>query len=326
MDDSSGILMAIEERPTTIHAENAFAPQGPWSFLRKSFSFANRWTWILILGWELLALGTATFWARHLQNHTAISHGWSALPNHWGEQLSAQDIAELIMHGELRSPLGASASLMLLLGLVLLLWSGWRMQAEQVGLRARFGAWFGGLFDALLIGLLPLLIAASLLSWPIRSASDWGIPLLSWMNGILMPLFGLAMVSALNVQWWLCRLNRLDRREGYLRHLTQSFLRLWRHPVQWFLICFGGAVLRLTLQALVLLLAWRLGGESSGRVALFIGLQALSTAINAWILGWLLRATALYWRHDQDVRSAVQALKNPTIPSLQEEIPLEVQG
>jgi hypothetical protein len=75
----------------------------------------------------------------------------------------------------------------------------------------------------------------------------------------------------------------------------------------------GGAALRSLLPFLVLLLAWRLGGGTTFRVWLFLLLQLFVTAINGWLMGWLLRAAALYWNHDAAVREVRAALKE--IPS-----------
>jgi hypothetical protein len=81
--------------------------------------------------------------------------------------------------------------------------------------------------------------------------------------------------------------------------------------VQWSLLALGGAVLRSLLPFLVLLLAWRMGGGTPFRVWLFLLLQLLVTALNGWLLGWLLRATARFWSHDAIVRDARFALKEP---------------
>jgi hypothetical protein len=117
-------------------------------------------------------------------------------------------------------------------------------------------------------------------------------------------------VAVLNLQWWICRLGRaagLSR--GYRAHLADSFLGLWNHPIQWGLLTVGGVALRTLLSFLVLLLAWRLGGGTTFRVWLFLLLQLLVTAMNGWLMGWLLRVTARFWRHDATVRSELVTLK-----------------
>ena len=86
-------------------------------------------------------------------------------------------------------------------------------------------------------------------------------------------------------------------------------MRLWSHPIQWGLISLGGAALRALLPFLVILLAWRLGGGTTFRVWLFLLLQLLVTAINGWLMGWLLRTAALFWNHDVVVRAARKTLK-----------------
>lgn len=71
----------------------------------------------------------------------------------------------------------------------------------------------------------------------------------------------------------------------------------------------GALLLRLALHAAVIELAWRMGGGSVGRVWLFVLLEAVATLIGAWTIAWLLRVTALFWRHDQAVRKAIAELE-----------------
>ena len=87
-------------------------------------------------------------------------------------------------------------------------------------------------------------------------------------------------------------------------------MQLWSHPIQWGLVSIGGAALRSLLPFLVLLLAWRMGGGTTFRVWLFLLLQLAVTALNAWLMGWLLRTVALFWNHDAEVREARMALKD----------------
>jgi hypothetical protein len=67
----------------------------------------------------------------------------------------------------------------------------------------------------------------------------------------------------------------------------------------------------------VLLLAWRIGGGTTFRVWLFLLLQLLATAVNGWLMGWLLRTMAIFWHQAAIVREARAALK---------EIPSEAQA
>jgi hypothetical protein len=53
-----------------------------------------------------------------------------------------------------------------------------------------------------------------------------------------------------------------------------------------------------------------MGGGTSYRVWLFLVLQLLVTAVNGWLLGWLLRVAALFWRHDALVRETRAALED----------------
>ena len=116
-----------EERPTTIHAEDALAPRPPWSFLIPALPGGfTRWGWGLMAGWGLVLLGPTLGWAGHLRR----AAGWSGLPRHWGERISARDVWELWENGGLQHGLTNSPTVHLMgLGLVIVLWCGWRMQA-----------------------------------------------------------------------------------------------------------------------------------------------------------------------------------------------------
>ena len=299
--------MELPERPTTIHTQEDLAPKGPWSFLKEALAGGfTRWGWGLMAGWWIIASLTSFFWARHLQRHTA----WSPLPQHWGERLSTRDLWELWENAGLKhEPIGVFSALVFFTGLLLVLWCGWRMQVERVGLRPRLGPWCMGLLDTALIGLIPLALVWGLLRFTLDFLGNLGIEGLAWMAFWGKPLLGFAFASALNLQWWLCRLNRLGAPwPAYAEHLRVSFLRLWNHPVQWSLLLVSGAALRGGLQGLVLLAAWRMGGSSTSRLLFFGLLQLLVTGINAWLLGYLLRITALFWKQDQRVCEARAAL------------------
>ena len=184
------------------------------------------------------------------------------------------------------------------------------MQAESGGLKARLGPWLLGALDTVLIGFLPLGLAAWLGDWVLARAGGSGLEGLGWLAFFGRPLVWMALIASLNLQWWFCRLGRaagLSR--GYRAHLGDCFMGLWSHPVQWGLVSLGGAMLRALLPFLLLLLAWRMGGATTFRVWLFLLLQLLVTAINGWLMGWLLRAAAHYWSHGTVVRDARLALK-----------------
>ncbi len=196
------------------------------------------------------------------------------------------------------------------LGLVVVLWCGWRMQAETAGTRPRLGPWLLGGLDTLLIGVVPLGSVAWLLDLGLARAGATGIDALGWAAFFGRPLLWMTLVATLNIQWWLCRLGRsagLER--GYRTHLAVSFMGLWSHPIQWGLLSAGGATLRALPPFLVLLLAWRLGGGTTFRVWLFLILQLLVTAANGWIMGWMLRLAARFWAHDVRVQDARVTLK-----------------
>jgi len=301
--------MEFDDRPMTIHTEEDLAPRGPWTFLVPSVPGGfSRWGWGLMGGWLLVLLGPALGWAGHLRR----AAGWSALPSHWGEQITARDIWELVENGGLKHRLTNSPTVHLFgLGLVLVLWCGWRMQAEGAGLKARLAPWLLGALDTLLIGLLPLGLVTWLADWILAKVGGLGLDALGWTAFFGRPLLWMGFVAALNLQWWFCRLGRAaGPARGYRRHLGDAFMQLWSHPVQWGLLSLGGAALRTLLPFLVLLVAWRTGGGTAGRVWLFLLLQLAVTALNGWLMGWLLRLAARYWNHDAEVRDARAALED----------------
>lgn len=298
-----------DERPSTILAEDPLTPRGPWRFLTPALPGGfTRWGWGLMTGWLLVLLGPALGWAGHLRR----AAGWSALPSHWGERISARDLWEMWENGGIQHRLANSPTVHLFgLGLVIVLWCGWRMQAETAGQKARLGPWLLGALDTVLIGFLPLGLAAWLADTALAWAGGLGIDGLGWIAFFVRPLGWMALVAALNLQWWFCRLGRAAKpSRGYGAHLGDSFLRLWGHPTQWGAVALGGAALRALLPFLVLLLAWRLGGATPFRVWLFLALQLLATLLNGWVMGWLLRAAALFWTHDAAVRDARAAVKD----------------
>jgi len=295
--------------PSSPVAGDDLTPRGPWSFMgaacRGGFSPPGLQ---LLGGWLAFSLLTNLFWALHLRNLI----GWSALPNYWGEILTARDLWELTANGGLNPhwvgpwvPLAAGSAL------VWFLWAGWRHQAEVIGLPARFGAWLGGALDTLAIGALPLGLLAGLLAFGLAGLGGTGIQGLGWLNWVGGSLVRLAFFSALFLQWWLCRLGRACPSGGFRlgRHLGLSFRRFWLHPVQWFALVLAGVALRTGLTLAVLGLAWRWGGGTVPKVFVFLALQLLVVLVNAWLIGWFLRLTALFLRHDVAVRAAIEQLK-----------------
>ena len=281
------------------------APLGPWSFMAAAVPGGfSRWGWQLLGAWLAFSLLTSSLWAVHLGGLT----GWSSLPNYWGELLTARDLWELLENAGLRShwsgpwvPLAAAAAL------AWSLWAGWRLQAAIAGQPARLGPWLWGAVDTLVIGALPLTLLAGLLLWALAALGATGIPGLGWLNWVGGALVRLAWGSALFLQWWLCRLGRAGRTgrwsPGRLRaHLGLSLIRLWRHPLQWFTLVLAGAALRAGLSLLVLALAWRWGGGTILKVGGFLALQLGVVCLNAWLIGWFLRLSALFLDHDARVR------------------------
>ncbi len=299
--------MDHEAPPATIQLSEDQTPRGPWTFLRPALSGGfSPWGWGLLGGWALAMAGPAFSWGLLLQK----TAGQSALPSHWGEGITARDIWELWVNGGLRHhPVNSLTVHTLGLGLIIVLWCGWRMQAETASLPAKLGPWLLGALDTLLVGLLPLVAVA----WCLSSVLGWighsGLQALGWASFVGHPLVVMAAVSAFNLQWWLLRMGRTTRvpgatRRTYGRHLGWHARMLWDHPVQWTLLMLGGTAARGFLSFLILFLAWRLGGATSGRVWGFFLLQLGAAAINAWLLGWFLRTAALFWQHDLKVRQA----------------------
>jgi hypothetical protein len=298
----------MDTRPTTIHTDETLAPRGPWAYFSDALPGGfTRWGWGLMLGWLLVLLGPALGWAGHLRR----AAGTSALPAHWGEQITARDIWEIFENGGLQHRFTNSPTVHLFgLGLVIVLWCGWRMQAEAAGRKARLGSWLLGALDTLLIGLLPLGLVAWLVDRGLAWAGGLGLDGLGWSAFFGRPLVWMSLFAALNLQWWFCRLGRsAGLARGYRAHLGDTFMQLWSHPIQWGLVSIGGAALRALLPFLLLLLAWRLGGGTTFRVWLFLVLQLLVTALNGWLMGWLLRLAAHFWNHDALVRDARADLK-----------------
>jgi len=290
-------------------------PRSPLSFLGEALTGALRPSARkFVLAWVLLQSLPALFWSFHLRSIA----GSSALPSFWGEILRAAELWDFWTHGaEGRSLLGPLLPWTFLVLMFWTLWAGWKHQAETVGLPGRFGSWIWGLADALVIGLLPL----SFLAFMAKRALSWmgstGIEGLGWANLLGSAFIAFVVPATLMVQWWLCRLNREQEGQGWRlggwstlgRHLGQSFLRLWSNPAQWFLLIGGGVLLRGGLHALVLLLAWRLGGGGLGKVWGFALLQILVAAVNAMFIAWLLRLVAHFWRQDHHVRTEIRNLE-----------------
>lgn len=328
--------------PESIHAfaeeEAALRPLAPWAFLRSALGGGLRGSGLhLLAAWLFFELATSTAWALHVRGFTRMGGlfggGWSALPQHWGELISAKDLWNLMVNGEMsRSPFGTAAPALALIGLAWMLWAAWKHQAEEAGLPARLRDWFLGLLDAGLIGLLPLGLAWFAFSRILSAAASTGIEGLGWLSFIAQPLLFLAFLSAFMGQWWLCRLNRAAAAPesagaflaAYPMHLKDSFVRLWSHPLQWTALHAGGAALRTGLAFGALLLGWRWGGGSAGRVWAFLLVQLLATALNAFLIGWMLRLTARYWRRRREVSLVLAALEASRTPSVLAPDPQEV--
>jgi hypothetical protein len=299
------------DRPSTIHADEALAPKGPWKFIaraaRGGFSF---WGVQLILAWAAFQTLTSLSWTEHL----GAKLGNSSLANNWGELLTARDLWEIMENGGLRhSPLGFWTTVIGIAAILWALWAGWKVQTEIVGVKASLASWLIAMPVALALGYLPLLALHASLWNTLAFLSGLGIQFLGWVNLFGGALLRMAFASALLLQWWLCRIDLAHQTprntQEWLAHLKDSALRLWTSPVQWGNIVIFGVAARVGLAYGVLFIAWEWGGQTLDLLWAFALLQAAAAAINAWIIGWTLRLTALYWKHDVEVRSEIRSLE-----------------
>jgi len=322
--------------PESIHTfatdEAELLPLGPWSFLKATRHGALRGSGLhLMAAWLFFEAATGAAWALHLRGLTRMGSGWSALPQHWGEMLTTKDLWNLAVNGELsQRPFGPLAPALAAAGLAWVFWASWKHQAEEAGVPARLRDWFLGFVDAVFIGILPLLVPYLIFMRILKACAATGIQGLGWLSFVGQPLLFLAFASAFMTQWWLCRLNRADASalgfraflSAYPAHLRDSFKRLWSHPIQFTALHLGGATIRLSLAFGALVLGWRWGGGSAARVWLLLVVQLAVTALNAVLLGWMLRLVARYWRRRREVsrilETLVAARTTPTKPDFQE--------
>lgn len=301
--------------PPALARPEAQRTPGPWHFWKAALPGGfSHWGLQLILAWVAFDALSGTAWALHLKS---LAH-WSALPNYWGELLTARDVWELLENGGLKEdPLGAWAPMVGFVSMVWVFWVSWRVQTRAVDLPARFGPWFWGLLETLIIGI-PIVVLGYGVSWILEGLAGTGIQGLGWLNLVGGTLFRLCCVSTVMLQWWLCRIDRANIREQswylgspvvLLSHLGRSLRRLWMQPFQWASFILAGVLVRVGLHFLVFLFAWKIGGGSAFRVWIFLGLQISVAALNAWLLGWFLRLTALYWQRDEQVRHVTEAFE-----------------
>jgi hypothetical protein len=307
--------MTISEPPSVHDPKDSLAPTGPWEFLKASLAGGfSRAGLELLLAWAAFFLLSNVFWALHLRGLV----GWSSLPSYWGELLTARDLWELAVNGGLaQHPAGTLAPLAASLAFLWFLWAGWRLQAATAGASSRFAPWCWGFLDALVLGGLPLFLLSAILTGTFRFLGSSGIQGLEWLHWVGGALVRLSCLSAFFLQWWLCRLGRAAGVPGWRmggweslgRHLADSFLRFWLHPIQWTALVLGGVLARTGLSFLALFLAWRWGGGSAPRVWGCLLIQLAVVVVNAWLLGWFLRVAALFWRHDAAVRAVIRQLQ-----------------
>jgi len=302
----------FEDRPSTIHTDESLAPKGPWRFfvsaMRGGFSF---WGIQFIFGWVAFQVLTTLSWVTHLKTRL----GNSSLANNWGELLTARDVWEIMENARLKdSILGFWTVAIGVIAMLWILWSGWKVQVKPVELKAGFLPWLIAIPTALLVGYLPIWMLHAFLWNTFAYLENLGIQFLGWVNLFASPLLRMTFASALLLQWWLCRIDLAHHMpkgaSEWLIHLRDSFFRLWAHPVQWGNIVLFGVAVRSGLAFFVLLLAWNWGGQVISRVWTIFLMQIAVSAINAWIIGWMLRLAALYWKHDMEVRSEMMSLES----------------
>lgn len=292
----------------------SFAPRPPLGFLLISL----RGAWSLagiqfLLGWVAFQLLTSLGWAGHLR-HLA---GSSSLPTYWGEFITSRDVWELLQHAGLRAhPVNLWTAIAGLVSLGWMLWFGWRMQAAAAGVRPGIRPWLQGFGEALLLSVLPLLALRWLVMSILTVLASTGIQGLGWLHLVGGALLHLLLGALFMLQWWICRLDLArplrgrNAWDGYRRHLVQSVLQVWLHPIHWGAVLTVGAVVRAGVMLAVLALAWTWGGGSASRVAVIGLLMGAATLLNAWLIGWTLRLVAHFWRHDRRVRDEVRSLQS----------------
>jgi hypothetical protein len=300
----------IGERPSTIHTEDGVTPKGPWRFLAAAAPGGfSAWGLHLMAAWVALQLLTSLGLALRLGSAV----GGSRVADGWGEAMSAQSLWEVMAQGGPAGPWPIVATAAATVALLWTVWAGWKVQAGAAGLAARIRPLLLSLPAALCVGLPPLLALHALLQAALGLMASSGIQFLGWAEFICSPLLRVCLASSLLVQWWLCRIDMAHRAprgpKAWTRHAKESFLRLWGHPVQWGAIIFLGASLRLGLSLLALLLAWHLGGQTLPRLLAAQAAFALAAAANAWTICWTLRASALYWKNDAELRAVIGELE-----------------
>lgn len=297
----------IMDTPPSFLDDDRTGFRRPLTFLRESIPGGFGSAGIqLMAAWSVAAMIPATLWAWHVAGFV----GRSSLANHWGERLPIRDLLDLWWNGKWsQAPLGALPVLALVAGLTWALWAGYRMQAEMLGTRPRLGAWLLSLVEALVLGAAPLLLVRWILMKPVDTMGGQGITFLGWASLLLKPLSYAATATAFFLLWSFIRVGRLASRKPWPRRMKQGFFALWAYPIHWTLVCFGLALLRLATVSAVVILFWRAGGASVGKVWAFALAQGLLSALLAWTQGWQLRLAARFALHDAGVRDEQERLK-----------------
>jgi len=308
-------METIPERPTTIHESTGPVPRGPRGFLLKAVpgGFSSQGLQ-LIAAWVAFQFFTTIRVALRLSN----AAGHSQIADDWGKTLTARGLWEVMGQGQVAdaAPQALIDPWVVAVGAAAMLWAiwaGWKVQARVAGVAAGLTPLLLSIPTALCIGWLPLWALHAALWGTLGLLASSGIQFLCWLDFIASPLLHLCFASSLLVQWWLCRADLGQRVPRDIRewtgHMKESFARLWLHPIQWGTIVFLGVSVRTGLSFSAMLLACLWGGQSLSTLWTLFAVQALAAAANAWIIGWTLRTTALYWKNDAEVRATIRELE-----------------
>jgi len=310
-------METIPERPTTIHESTGPVPKGPKGFLPKAVHGGfSSWGLQLIAAWVAFQFFASIRVALRL----AFAVGNSQIADNWGGTLTARGLWEVMGQGQVADAVPQAWHLLdpwvIAVGAAAMLWAvwaGWKVQAGAAGVAAKPTPLLLSIPTALCIGWLPLWALHAALWGTLGLLASSGIQFLCWLDFMVSPLLHLCFASSLLVQWWLCRVDLAHRAPQDIRewmgHMKEGFLHLWSHPIQWGTIVFLGVSVRTGLSFSALLLAWLWGGQSLPKLWALFAVQAIVAAANAWIIGWMLRTTALYWKNDAEVLSTIRELE-----------------
>lgn len=308
------------EEPSTVKASYAnLTPLSPIAFFKSSLPVFNGPLWHLLLSWLAFQWILSPTWALHLKGLM----GQSAMAAYWGDRISAREIWDVLVNGELQHrPMGFWVAFLALIFLLSALWAAWRVQENAVGRKASVKPWVMGLIDAIWIGILPLLLIGHFLGKILVWMGNTGFQGLAYIDLVARPLLYLTLISAFLLQWWLCRGERAEKAaqenaiqglflgtfKAYLIHLGDCLLRFWAQALSWIPLLAFGVVLRMGLHGLVLWLGWMWGGATVIKVLALFFLQGIAALSVAYLMAWMLRLVARFNAHDRIVKLEIRTL------------------